>query len=313
MKKKIISILELSKKIALLRKKNKNIALCHGVFDLLHPGHISHLNQAKKLADILVVSLTADDKVSKGPGRPHFNQVHRLNSIASLENVDYVALNHDLSAVNIIKKLKPDFYIKGSDYKISENDITKKINLETSEVKKHGGKTVFTTGITFSSSKILNEEFIYNPDQYNFVKTLKNKYGINYILKSFNNINKKIPLIAGESIIDEYVFCQAIGKSGKEPYLVLQENKSEKYLGGVLSISQNLSAICKKVNLLTTIGSFRSYKNRIINQLNKNINFEFIRKKNSPTILKKRFIEEINSIKLLGVYTINDNNLPTED
>ena len=68
MKKKIISILELSKKIALLRKKNKNIALCHGVFDLLHPGHISHLNQAKKLADILVVSLTADDKVSKGPG-----------------------------------------------------------------------------------------------------------------------------------------------------------------------------------------------------------------------------------------------------
>ena len=99
MKKKIISILELSKKIALLRKKNKNIALCHGVFDLLHPGHISHLNQAKKLADILVVSLTPDRYVNKGPSRPAFTEKLRAETISSLEVVDYVVINTNVIPV----------------------------------------------------------------------------------------------------------------------------------------------------------------------------------------------------------------------
>ena len=309
MKKKIYSLKNLSKIVQRLRKKNKKISLCHGVFDLLHPGHINHINQAKKISDILIVSLTADDKIFKGPGRPHFNETHRMNSIASLENVDFVVLSNQLSAVGVIKKVKPDFYVKGSDYKNFKDDITGKIDFEDSEVKKYGGKTIFTTGITFSSSTILNEKFIYNEEQYNFIKTLKNKYGVEYLLKSLNKTFNNTPLVIGESIIDEYVFCQAIGKSGKEPYMVLQEKKSEKYLGGVLSIAQNLAAFCKKVHLLSMIGTYRSYEDKIYNNLKENIKYQFIKKRNSPTILKKRFIEEVDNIKLLGVYSINDNSL----
>ena len=73
MKNKILSLNNLSKKIIDFKKKNKKIILCHGVFDLLHLGHIKHFEEAKKYGDILVVTITPNKYVSKGPNRPVFN------------------------------------------------------------------------------------------------------------------------------------------------------------------------------------------------------------------------------------------------
>ncbi|PDH19064.1 MAG: transposase [Pelagibacterales bacterium MED-G41] len=306
MKKKISSLEKISKIVSSLKIKGKKISLCHGVFDLLHPGHIYHFEQAKKKSDILVVSITSDKKVLKGPGRPYFNQKNRAHSLASIEQIDFVIISDDKSAVNVIKKIKPHFYVKGSDYKNSNDDITGKIDLEKKEVQKNGGKIVYTTGQVFSSSKIINKEFFYNDEQINFIKKLKKKYSTQTILSSVDKVAKNVPFILGETIIDEYIFCKAIGKSGKESYMVLQEKKSEKYLGGVLSIAQNLSALSKKVNLLTILGSIGSNKRTIKNELKKNINYKFVEKTGSPTILKKRFIEEVDNTKLLGIYSIND-------
>ena len=161
MKKKIYKLLELSKIISLLKKKNKKVALCHGVFDLLHPGHIHHFNEAKKKSDILVVSITADKEVLKGPGKPYFKEKLRMTSLSSLEVVDYVVLSKNKSAINTIKQIKPNYYVKGSDYKNFNDDITGKIDKEKNEVEKNGGKLIFTSGPTFSSSKIINTEFFF--------------------------------------------------------------------------------------------------------------------------------------------------------
>mgnify|MGYP001294378645 FL=1 len=128
MKKKISSLEKISKIVSSLKIKGKKISLCHGVFDLLHPGHIYHFEQAKKKSDILVVSITSDKKVLKGPGRPYFNQKNRAHSLASIEQIDFVIISDDKSAVNVIKKIKPHFYVKGSDYKNSNDDITGKID-----------------------------------------------------------------------------------------------------------------------------------------------------------------------------------------
>ena len=86
--------LEALKKISFdLKKEGKRIIHCHGVFDLLHIGHIKHFSEAKKKGDILIVTLTSDEFVNKGPNRPAFKISHRLESISSLEDVDYVAEN----------------------------------------------------------------------------------------------------------------------------------------------------------------------------------------------------------------------------
>ena len=107
MSKKIISIENLKKIISKLKVKRKKIVLCHGVFDLLHVGHINHFQEAKNYGDVLIVSVTSDRYVNKGPNRPAFTSDLRLESLASLESVDYVAENKWPSAVETIKFLKP--------------------------------------------------------------------------------------------------------------------------------------------------------------------------------------------------------------
>ena len=121
---------ELKKKVAQAKLKKLKIVHCHGVFDLFHAGHVSYLQEAKKYGDILLVTLTEDKFVKKGPGRPFFKSIDRANVISSLSCVDYVYINHAYDAVNLIKLIKPDFYIKGPDYKKNTEDITNKIKDE---------------------------------------------------------------------------------------------------------------------------------------------------------------------------------------
>ena len=119
-------------------------------------------------------------------------------------------------------------------------------------------------------------------------------------------------LIIGETIIDEYVYCEALGKSGKEPILVLRDLYKERYLGGTAAIAKNLSSFCKQITLLTNIGQRSEEKQFIEKNLQKNIKTVFLNKKKSPTIIKKRFIEDNNKTKIFGVYTLNDQPLESE-
>ena len=112
----------------------------------------------------------------------------------------------------------------------------------------------------------------------------------------------------GETIIDQYNFCEAIGKSGKEQILVLKELNTENYLGGVLAIAKNLSQFTKKITVLSMLGEKKEYLKEIKKDLPKNIKTKFFLKKNSPTIVKKRFVDHVNNSKVLGIYNLNDDN-----
>ena len=109
-----------------LHKDGKTIALCHGVFDLVHPGHIIHLEQAKKMADILVVSITAAQYVRKGPGRPYFDDQMRMKVLAALECVDYVMLSEGYTVDDIVECIEPDIYVKGEEYARRREGISRK-------------------------------------------------------------------------------------------------------------------------------------------------------------------------------------------
>ena len=184
MKQKIVLSEKLRKIIAKEKFKEKKIVLCHGVFDLLHIGHIKHFEEAKALGDILVVSLTPDRYVNKGPFRPAFNEKLRLEAVASLEVVDFVCLNTTPTAIGAIQRIKPNIYCKGPDYKDPKNDVSGQIKNETNAVKKIGGKTVYTSDITFSSSKLINK---YGDIYSNLQKSL------------INRIKKNIALLKSES------------------------------------------------------------------------------------------------------------------
>ena len=314
--KKIVSLESLAKVVSKLKSKRKKVVLCHGVFDLLHVGHIRHFEEAKNLGDILVVTLTPDRFVSKGPSKPAFEEKLRLEAIAALNIVDYVSLNISATAVVPIQKLKPNVYCKGPDYRNHRNDISSQIKNEINAVKKVGGKIIYTNDITFSSSALLNKySDIYTARHKSLISKIKKKYQFLQIRKMIEDLKKLKVLVIGETIIDQYVFCEALGKSGKEPMLVLRDIKMEEYLGGAAAISRHLSQFCNNISLLSMVGEKGEHLKEISKNLPKNIDFRYIKKKNSPTIIKKRFIDNSTNTnnKVLGVYTINDEILNGRD
>ena len=155
---KILELEELAQKISGLKSKGKKVVLCHGCFDLMHPGHIRHFQAAKRMGHVLVVTVTQDAYVDKGPGRPVFNQDLRAESIAALECVDYVAINRFPTAEETLRLLKPDIYAKGQEFEGLE-DRTGKIQKEHEVVKEIGAEIKFTHEIVFSSTRLLNKYF----------------------------------------------------------------------------------------------------------------------------------------------------------
>src|SRR6185295_1815808 len=124
---KICTIAEVEDRLKQVRAGGKKIVQCHGVFDVLHPGHILHFKEARTFGDFLVVTITPDRFVNKGPGRPVFNERLRAETLAALEYVDCVVLNDQPTAVEAIGKVRPKYYAKGKDYADYSADVTRKI------------------------------------------------------------------------------------------------------------------------------------------------------------------------------------------
>ncbi|SVE02604.1 uncharacterized protein METZ01_LOCUS455458, partial [marine metagenome] len=193
---KIVSLEKLSKIVNELKKKKKKVSLCHGTFDLLHIGHIDHFEASKKISDFLIVSVTADKFVLKGPNRPRFKLSERVRFLSKINSIDYVVESHNETAIEIIKTLKPSFYCKGPDYSKNCNDITNNIQKEVKAIKSVGGKIIYTKTVKYSSSNILNsikENNIFS--NHNFIKNFKNKINFNQDFIKFSKINNLKVLI----------------------------------------------------------------------------------------------------------------------
>lgn len=306
---KIKTIDELSKILNSLNKRGKKIVHCHGVFDLLHPGHIKHFEVAKKKGDILIVTLTKDEYVNKGPGRPIFNQQLRAESVAAIGCVDFVAINEWPTAVEAIRTLKPHLYVKGSDYLKKDDDITGKIYEEEKAVKSVGGELHFTNEISFSSSALINSFFApYSDEVKDFLLKFKKRYSAQSIIDSFKKIENLKILVIGDVIIDEYCYCVGMGKSQKDNIIAAKFLNEEIFAGGVLAASNHLAGFCKNVTLLTCIGTRNNYRDFISKHLKSNIKREFFYSNDSLTTVKRRFVEPAFLNKLFEICYLEDAN-----
>ena len=295
-----------------LRTKNnsKKIGLVHGAFDFFHYGHLLHLEKAKSLCDILIVSLTAGKFIKKGPGRPLYDNTQREKIISSLAIVDYVYISENESSVELINELKPDIYFKGSDYIDLKKDYTKKIIKEIKAVKDYKGKVIFTNEKTFSSTKIINnysENFSHELKNY-LIKISKN-INVTKIQELFYKIKKVKVLIIGEAILDRYTFTEPLGKSPKEQLIPVKINFSELYGGGVIATANTVINFTNDCTLLTVLGN-NIKENKIMTKLiNKKIKKEFFLGSNEANIEKNRFIDNNTNHKLFQTTNIEKLNL----
>ncbi|MEW6544251.1 MAG: PfkB family carbohydrate kinase [Nitrospirota bacterium] len=295
-----------------LRRQGKIIVHCHGVFDLLHPGHIRHFEAAKKEGDVLVVTVTRDEYVNKGPGRPAFNQRLRAESVAALHAIDYVAINRWPTAVETIELLKPQVYVKGGEYADPERDLTGGINQEEAAVKASGGRIHFTNEITFSSTELLNSHFDVYPDEAQaFLKEFRHRYSAEDAIRKLDSLRKLKVLLIGETIIDEYHYCQAMGKSPKELLVTTRYLREEVFAGGILACANHLAGFCEEVHLVTCLGSRESREEFVRSHLKPNVVPQFFHRDDASTIVKRRYVDQAFLSKMFEVCFLDDGALPS--
>lgn len=306
---KVFSLSRLAGIIRRLRKEGKTIVLCHGVFDLIHPGHIRHLVQAKKHGDILVVALVADAHVKKGPGRPIFSQGLRAEVISAIAAVDYVGIINAQSPVDAVKFIKPDVFVAGlgdrkqqlvSSHALVPTDVE-------SAVRAYGGKVVYTSDITFSSTSLINAYMdIYPPKTKAFLETFRQTHTDTAIIEKLSRMSDLKVLVVGDAIIDQYVYSDPMGKSTKEPITVHKYLSEESFAGGTLATANHIAALCDSVTLVTLVGSLRPFDTFIREHLRPQIKLKLFSQSGGETIVKRRYIDHQTKQKLFQITYIKD-------
>lgn len=249
------------------RERGQRIVLCHGAFDIVHPGHLRYLQFARQQGDVLVVSLTGDDAIEKTDGtRPYLTQDLRAESLAALEFVDHVVIVDGPTAEPVIRALRPGLYIKGKEY---EGSTHPGFVAERELVESFGGRVLYSSGdVVFSSGAILENlgspsEFLAGGgefpglDETARLTTCCARWDVNaaslrrLIVDGFRG--KRIAVL-GDAICDHYVFCDATNVAGEAPVLSLRPLNEARYLGGAAIIAAHLAALGARPHLLTLVG-----------------------------------------------------------
>jgi len=301
---KIKNIQFLTKFCAKIKKnKNKKIVLCHGDFDVLHTGHLNYLLEAKKKGDYLIVSVTGKNFINKGPDRPINDDNQRLFFLANLSVVDFVVLDCNPTAETIIKSIKPDFYVKGRDYYLynRKDDYSKNLKKEIACTKRYGGEIIFTTNLTRSSSNIINNLFL-KKDIKTKIDLIKKSYSYENFLKDIESFKNLKILVIGETIIDEYIYTDPLGKPSKENIIAAEYKNRKISLGGVFAAFKTFSLFSNKVDCLTAVSNKTKMTFPDEKYLIKNKKTIFDTKTNT---IKTRFVENKHKTikKIFEVYT----------
>jgi rfaE bifunctional protein nucleotidyltransferase chain/domain len=303
---KRVSLDEIAALSQRLRAQGRRVVLCHGAFDLLHTGHIRYLQRARREGDILLVTLTADAYVNKGPGRPVFNQQLRAENLAALECVDYVAIHHAVAAVDALHKIQPNVYAKGSEYRSCSDDVTGNILLEQRAVEEHGGEIFFTDEITFSSSGLLNEYFgVFPPETRRFLEQFREKWSDKAIHGVIDSLKNLRVLVVGDAIIDQYHYVSLLGQAGKGTHMAVRYESEEQFAGGSIAVANHVAGFSPNVTLLTGLGSVASHEDFIREKLSTDVTPVFHYFRDAPTVTKRRFVDN-DLAKLFEIYFFQD-------
>ncbi len=286
--KKIISLDRLKKMFSNKPRKQK-IILCHGNFDVVHPGHVRHLIYAKSKADILIVSITADKYIQKGTYRPFVPENLRALNLATFEMVDFVTIDNNKKPINLLKNLKPDFFAKGFEY--SSGTLPLATQEEAKIVKNYNGEMIFTPGdIVYSSTKLLN---LSEPkiDNYKILDIMqRNKITFNNLKETLKNFRKIKVHVVGDTIIDTHTKTNLIGGYTKTPTASVLYQDSKNYTGGAAIVAKHLKKTGADVTFTTILGNDKLQKFVVDEMKKSKIKLNFILDKNRPTTNKNTIV-----------------------
>jgi rfaE bifunctional protein nucleotidyltransferase chain/domain len=292
------------------RPRAKSVIMCHGTFDLVHPGHVRHLLYAKSKADILVVSLTCDAYISKAHYRPFVPQELRALNLAALEMVDYVIIDKNATPLENLAVIKPDFFAKGYEYQAE--GMHPKTREEHEVVSQYGGELLFTPGdIVYSSSAIIEAA----PPNLSIEKlvTLMEAEGVTFdrLRQTLDKCSGLDVHVVGDTIIDSLTYTTMIGGMTKTPTPSVRYDHRTDYIGGAAIVAEHLRAAGARVVFSTVLGD-DAHKEFALEGLERaGVRTQAIIDRTRPTTNKNAFV--CGDYRLLKVDTLDNRSISDAD
>jgi bifunctional ADP-heptose synthase (sugar kinase/adenylyltransferase) len=287
------------------RDQGKRIVHCHGEYDQLKVADVLHLREARTMGDVLVVTICPDATGSGGEKRTTFPQAMRAELVAAIGVVDFVATVPFAASAEVIRLIRPDVHAKNLTRHQHGVELSAETINDQEATRAAGSQLRFTK----SPKKATGYHEAFTPEVNNHLSELRSRFSTAEIIDHVESLREMEVVLLGETILDEYVYCDALGKSGKEPVLAMRHICGERHAGGVLAIANHLANFCGKVTLFTYLGANDSQEDFVRQHLGPKVRPHFIFKQNSPTILKRRFLDNYSRSKLFAVYDLNDDAL----
>jgi cytidyltransferase-like protein len=310
---KIVTSDQLARIADSIKSRRQTLVLTHGVFDVVHPGHVRHFESARRHGDALAVAVVSDRHASHGPHPPFFNQRLRAESLAALQMVDYVLVVDSPSPVGAIRKVRPGVYLRGIENGHRHDAQTEQLLAEERAVSEVGGRIEGSVPAELHSSRTLNTHFPAFSDQAaSFLKEFRKRHDADDVIGRLSRPFDLRAMVVGDAIIDEYHFCRAVGKASKSANVTARSLYSESYAGGAVAVANHAAEFCKEVRLVTCLGEASSHQQFLRDSLRPNVEPIFFLRPDGPTVVKRRFVDPFMLSKMFEVCFLNDQDLPQE-
>lgn len=286
---KVVTVEQLLAKIG-QRPRQRKVVMCHGVFDIVHPGHLRHLAFAKEKADLLVASVTADAHSAKAEMRPYVPQELRALNLAALETVDYVIVDANPTPIANIKRIQPDYFAKGYEY---FSKLPPKTQEEQDAVEAYGGEMLFTPGdVTYSSSALITAQ----PPRLQVEKLLALMQAEGITFDHLREAERKFATyrvhVVGDTIVDAYSYCTLLGAAPKSPTFSVRHQSTERFSGGAAIVAKHMRATGADVTYTTVLGD-DELRQFVVDDLDSaGVHHAAFVDHTRPTTYKQRFIAD---------------------
>lgn len=303
----ILTLAEAAARCAELRAACRTVVLSHGVFDLVHPGIVRHLEEARRQGDVLVVTVAGDRALAAGPVRPIFSEELRAANAAALAPVDLVCVVDEAAPRETLRRLQPAILAKGQPVTEAERRMHGHLFGNDGAGLDLGATGLYETLELVSSSTTLLATFldIYPDETRAFLRGFAGRWSFAQVRAALEELQGLSVTLVGDTIIDEYHYCRALGRSAKSNHVVNQYLAQEVFAGGALAVANHLASLCREVRLVTLLGETDAREEFIRAHLRPNVAPVFLRRPDGPTVVKKRYLDQYLNQKLFEVNYLN--------
>ena len=274
------------------------VVLCAGVFDLLHVGVVRHLERAKKLGGVLVVAVTGDEHAAAATYHAAFAEASRAEAVAAVGCVDFVTVCDAPTAAGLIARLRPAVYAPWDEPADPAGRAA-----EAEAVAALGGRIVHPDGAARAGGARAARAAL-SAEAQAYVRGFAAARPAADVLAHLDRLRGLRVLVVGEAIIDEYQYCESLGKSGKEPILAVRYLSEERFAGGVVAIANQVAEFCDRVGVVSLVGGRDPHPGFLRDRLRPNVVPTFVPVPGAPTVLKRRIVERYPFQKLFEIYVM---------